>query len=238
MEYLKDDKFAAAHGFFGRKGGVSAGIFESLNCGLGTADDPEAVAENRRRAVTAFAGSDIPLLTPRQDHTDICLIVTEPWRERPVADALATDAPGLAIGILTADCAPVLFAGRRTDGARVVGAAHAGWKGALNGILENTVAAMQKLGAQEITAALGPCINPESYEVGPEFRELFGPEFFRGGNFDLPAYVRHRLERSGVELLSFCAADTYAGDYFSYRRSVHRKEPDYGRQLSVITILL
>lgn len=260
MLFIEDGEFAsgagrdARHGFFGRRGGASSGLFSSLNCGPGSGDDLAAVAENRARAARALSRTPDDLLTLHQIHSDICLTVEGPWPDgqRPQADALVTDRPGLLLGVLTADCAPVLFFGRRGDGAPVAGAAHAGWAGALKGVLENTVEAMEALGAApgRIQAAIGPCIGQESYEVKEEFSVPFIAQdpansvFFVPGAapgrlmFDLPAYCAYRLALLGVPLVSTAGIDTCAGegDYFSFRRSTLRAEGGYGRQLSAITI--
>lgn len=238
------------HGFFSRQGGVSQGCFASLNCGLGSADDTEAVRENRGRAMRQL---DLPadaLLTCFQVHSPTAVTVTDPWAEtdRPRADALVTDRRGVALGVLTADCAPVLLADPE---AGVIGAAHAGWKGALAGVIETTVAAMQALGARRrrIAAAVGPCIGWDSYEVGPEFPLAFlaqsadNRRFFKPGSgdrqhFDLRAFVAWRLAEAGVGMLAVDPGDTLAeeGRFFSYRRSTQRREPDYGRLLSAIAL--
>lgn len=242
------------HGFFGRGGGASRGIYDSLNCGLGSGDDPAAVNENRGRVAESIGVMADKLVTLHQVHSPDCVRVTKPWsmEDRPKADALVTDVPGIAIAVLTADCAPVLFAGRKADGSPVVGAAHAGWGGAIGGVLEATVKAMADMGVDpaNIRAAIGPCIGPDSYEVKTDFRVKFieqDPEnvaFFvpatREGHlmFDLPAYVRRRLKLAGVGHVGGKGIDTCFNeeDYFSYRRSTHRAEPDYGRQASVIAI--
>ncbi len=239
-----------AHGFFGRTGGVSTGIFESLNCGPGSGDTRETIVENRRRVGEKLA-SGAALATLYQIHSPKAVTVTEVWdiENRPHADAMATATPGIALGILTADCAPVLFA----DGhARVIGAAHAGWKGALFGVVESALAEMEKLGARRdrIAAAIGPCISQKNYEVGAEFRAQFlqhdsassrffiasdRPDHFR---FDLENYVVHRLRHAGVADVAALSACTYAreADFFSYRRTTHRGESDYGRQISAIVL--
>jgi YfiH family protein len=241
-----------AHGFFTRQGGVSEGIYASLNCGPGSGDAPEAVAENRRRARDMLAGSAAArLVTLYQIHSPEAVTVEDAWAEGagPKADAMATARPGVMLGILTADCAPVLLA---DPDARVVGAAHAGWGGAFLGVIESVVAAMERLGArrENIRAAIGPCISQSAYEVGPEFEQRFraaaadNTRFFapssREGHwqFNLEAYVAQRLSAAGigkVEPLSLC---TYAreAEFFSYRRTTHRKEPDYGRHLSAIML--
>jgi YfiH family protein len=237
-----------AHGFFTRAGGVSEGTYAALNCGLGSQDDPNAVRENRAR-VAAHLGAG-SLITAHQVHGTLAVVAEEAWAQdaRPKADAIVTTRRGLAVGVLTADCAPVLFA----DGeAGVVAAAHAGWRGALSGILESTIAAMERLGAsrRRIGAAVGPCIGQEAYQVGPEFEQAFlqedqgnarffvRPEPGARPHFDLAAYAWHRLERAGVAAnqISKCTfADTAA--FFSYRRSRALGEPDYGRQISAIVL--
>jgi YfiH family protein len=237
-----------AHGFFTRAGGVSKGAYAGLNCGLGSQDDTGAVRENRARVV-AYVGAD-SLITPHQVHGTTAIVAEAPWTHeaRPKADAIVTTRRGLAVGVLTADCAPVLFA----DGeAGVVAAAHAGWRGALSGILESTIAAMERLGASRrcIVAAVGPCIGQAAYQVGPEFEQAFlahdpssarffmRPEPGARPHFDLAAYAWQRLERAGVagNQISKC---TFANDaeFFSYRRSRVLGEPDYGRQISAIVL--
>lgn len=239
------------HAFFTREGGVSEGIYASLNCGLGSGDNPVHVAENRRRAAASLGVETDRLLTCYQAHTADAVTVAQPWQEgeRPQADALVTRTPGLAIGILTADCAPVLLADVR---AGVIGAAHAGWKGALRGILEATVEAMVNLGARprEIVAAIGPCISQRSYEVGPEFPAPFlaqseaNSSFFRKGDgdrllFDLKSYVARRLVHAGVRDVEPLPCDTCSEEerFFSYRRARQRGETDYGRALSAIALV-
>lgn len=235
------------HGFLGRRGGVSSGIHAGLNVGLGSEDAAEVVAENRRRATEAVLPG-AQLVTLFQVHSAEAVVVTQPFEQalRPHADALVTDRPGLALGILTADCAPVLLADRE---AGVVGAAHAGWKGAIGGVTDSTLAAMEQLGArrERIAAAVGPCIARASYEVDADFVRRFAeadPEnerFFtdtREGHaqFDLEAYVVHRLASAGVRRIEALGLDTYADPerFFSYRRATHRGEPDYGRQIAII----
>jgi YfiH family protein len=254
--FITSENLAAgdiAHGFFGRRGGVSTGLYDNLNCGLGTDDDPEAVRENRRRAMEALNVRPESLVTLYQIHSADCITRPSPsvgeGGGRPKGDAMVTDQPGLALGILTADCAPILFKGRKKTGAPVIGAAHAGWKGALGGVLENTVAAMRELGAEDISAAIGPCIARDSYEVSADFMTPFlaqdqsNVRFFTPGkndrvrHFDLAGYVTERLKAAGVGAFA-AGADTYKqkDQYFSYRRTTHRKEPDYGRQISMIGI--
>lgn len=238
-----------AHGFLGRRGGVSQGTHHGLNVGLGSTDDADAVARNRALAVNAVLPG-ARLLSCYQIHSADCITVVEPWgdRVRPHADAMVTDRPGIALGILTADCAPVLLADRE---AGIVGAAHAGWKGAVGGVTDTTIRAMESLGARRdrIAAAIGPCIARASYEVDAAFRARFvsdDPEndrFFadaRDGHaqFDLEAYVAHRLAAAGVQRVEMLGLDTYADEdrFFSYRRATHRREPDYGRQIAIIGI--
>jgi hypothetical protein len=247
VEAIRSDALGAfSHGFLGRRGGVSQGVVAGLNVGTGSQDDPEAVAENRRRAVEAvLAGAR--LVTVYQVHSPEC-VVADAWdfEARPKADALVTDQPGLLLGILTADCAPVLLADAE---AGVIGAAHAGWKGALAGVVESTIAAMVGLGArrERIAAAIGPCIGRASYEVDDAFAHRFeaaDPEnerFLAAGRtghhqFDLEGYVASRLAASGVERVDALGLDTYADEtrFFSFRRATHRGEPDYGRQISLI----
>ena len=233
-----------AHGFLGRRGGVSLGTIAGLNVGHGAEDDSEAVAENRRRAVAAVL-PEAKLATVYQVHSPDAVEVCEPWPhdERPRADALVTDRPGVLLGVVTADCAPVLLADRE---AGVVGAAHAGWRGAHGGVLANVVAAMERLGARadRIAAAVGPAIAQPSYEVDARFREQFSADderFFAAGReghwqFDLAGYVAARLRAAGVATVDRLRLDTYAdeGRFFSYRRATHRGEPTYGRQFSLI----
>lgn len=241
-----------SHGFFTREGGVSDGIYGSLNCGHGSKDDTAKVAENRARVVRHLGAGSAPLLTCYQVHSADVVVVTEPWDHQtmPKADGLVTKQPGIVLGALAADCAPVLFA---DPVARIIGAAHAGWKGALGGILEATIATMERTGAKRnrIRAVLGPCIGPTAYEVGPEFVNTFTTvdakhaRFFHsnaGGprpHFDLPNFVLSRLELTGIDTIESCTDCTYSVPerYFSYRRTTHRREPDYGRQISAIMLL-
>lgn len=236
------------HGFLGRRGGVSTGVHAGLNVGLGSDDDREAIAENRRRAVAAVMPG-AALVTAHQVHSADVVAVTAPFPDeaRPHADALVTDRPGLLLGVLTADCVPILLA---DADAGVVGAAHAGWKGAIGGVIGATVAAMKALGArvERIAAAVGPCIGRASYEVDEGFLQRFeadDPEngrFFRDGRraghhqFDIEAYAAHRLAETGVTRAEMLGLDTYADPerFFSYRRATHRGEPGYGRQISLI----
>ena len=239
------------HAFFTRAGGVSDGIYESLNGGIGSNDAPENVRENRARMAAALGVAPTHLVSCFQIHSPNVIVAEVPWtRENaPRADAIVTRVPGLAVGVGTADCGPVLFADAE---AGVVGAAHAGWKGAFTGVLEATIAAMEKLGAARarIAAAIGPLIRQPNYEVGAEFVERFtaadaaNARFFapssRGNHamFDLPGYIKARLERAdikGVEDLGLC---TYAepARFFSYRRTTHRGEPDYGRHVNAIAL--
>jgi hypothetical protein len=232
------------HGFLGRRGGVSRGVVAGLNIGHGAEDEAEAVAENRRRAVEAVLPG-ARLATVYQIHSPDVVEAVSPWphEERPRADAMVTNRPGLLLGVVTADCAPVLLADRE---ARVIGAAHAGWRGAHGGVLENTVAAMERLGASanRIAAAIGPAISQASYEVDAAFRDNFGPgdeAFFRPGRpghwqFDLEGYAAARLHAAGVGMVEPLGLDTYSDEarFFSYRRATHRGEPTYGRQFSLI----
>ncbi len=237
------------HGFFNRVGGVSAGIYEGLNVGSGSHDNPEHVQQNRDRVASYLGVKPDHLITVHQVHSADVVTVTEPLvSPRPKADAMVTNVPGLALGALTADCGPILFADHQ---AGVIGAAHAGWRGALNGVLENTIEAMINLGAvrENIVAVLGPCIGPQNYEVGSEFREQFllkNPkysEYFspsdKSGHymFDLWNFILDRLKLTGVKADSL-AQCTYANEqlFFSYRRTTHRGEPDYGRQIAAIAI--
>jgi YfiH family protein len=247
IEVIRADALAdVPHGFLGRRGGVSTGDLAGLNVGYGSNDDRAAIDENRRRAVAAvLPGAEFA--TVHQVHSADVVYVEHPWpqAERPRADAMITDRPNLLLGILTADCAPVLFADAE---AGVIGAAHAGWRGALAGVTDATIAAMERLGArrERIRAAVGPCIAQPSYEVDEEFRDRFleadveNGRFFVAGaagkpHFDLPGYVAERLRAAGVEpeILGF---DTYADPdrFYSYRRASHRREADYGRQVSLI----
>ena len=240
---------AVPHGFLGRQGGVSTGILAGLNVGLGSGDDRGAIVENRRRAVEAVLPG-AALVTVHQVHSAEAVIAHAPFPDeaRPPVDAIVTDRPGLLLGILTADCAPVLLADAQ---AGVVGAAHAGWKGALNGVTDATIAAMEKLGARRdrIAAAIGPCIARASYEVDDTFARRFeeadpaNERFFFAGRpshqqFDIEAYVAARLAAAGVGHVEALGLDTYADEaaFFSFRRATHRGEPDYGREISLIGV--
>lgn len=238
------------HAFFTREGGVSAGIYESLNGGLGSKDDASHVAENRRRMAAQLGVAPTHFLTAFQVHSPDAAVASEPWdnASRPRADAIVTRSEGLAIGVTAADCGPVLLVDPR---ARVIGATHAGWKGALTGVLESTVAAMERLGAERagIVAAIGPLIRQRSYEVGAEFVERFtlagadNARFFTPSPrehhemFDLAGFIRMRLENAGVLMIDDTGTDTYSDQrFFSYRRSVHQGEPDYGRHVHAIVL--
>jgi len=237
----------AVHGFLGRRGGVSAGMHAGLNVGWGSEDDPAATAENRDRAVAAVLPG-ARLACVYQFHSADVVTVTEPWpeAERPHGDALVTDRRGVLLGILTADCAPVLFHDATTG---VVGAAHAGWKGALAGVTDATIAAMEALGARRtrIAAVVGPCIAQKSYEVDDGFERRFveadaaNARFFHAGRaghgwFDLEGYVAERLRAAGVGTVAMLGEDTYSqpNRFFSFRRATHRGEPGYGREISLI----
>lgn len=250
LDIIKAPVFGAIpHGFLGRRGGISTGLHAGLNVGLGSDDDRGSVIENRARASGAVH-SGAALITLHQVHSADVITVTAPFADadRPHADAMVTDRPGLLLGVLTADCAPVLFA---DPDARIVGAAHAGWKGAIGGVTDATIAAMEKLGADRarIVAAVGPCIARPSYEVDDAFARRFeardpaNERFFTAGRtghhlFDLEGYVVARLARAGITRIAALGLDTYADPdrFFSFRRATHRGEPDYGRQISMIGI--
>jgi YfiH family protein len=240
---------AIPHGFLGRRGGVSTGDMAGLNVGYGSGDDRSAIAENRARAIAAVL-PEAELATVHQVHSADVVVVEHPWaqEERPRADAMVTDRPGLLLGILTADCAPVLLADAE---AGVVGAAHAGWRGALAGVTDSTISAMEQLGAQRerIVAGVGPCIGQSSYEVDETFRGRFlglypaSERFFVSGpgrrpHFGLEAYVVARMTAAGIGVVEALGLDTYADAdrFYSYRRSTHRGEADYGRQISMIAV--
>lgn len=236
------------HGFFGRKGGASSGIFAGLNCGAGSSDQAEIVAINRSRVAAAMDVPNDRLVTVHQTHSADAVIVDGPLDAPVHADGVVTKTPGLAIAILTADCQPVLF---HDPDAGVIGAAHAGWKGATGGILDATIDAMTECGAarDNIHAVIGPCISQRAYEVGPEFFDDFMAEdtensrFFAQGNgdrmmFDLPSYGLHRLRAAGVKEAIWSGHCTYsdADRFYSFRRSCHKKEADYGRLISAIRL--
>ena len=242
------DNDCLAHGFFGRTGGISSGLYRGLNVGLGSHDRRDDVLENRRRVTDALGQPASSLTTLYQIHSPTVITVATPFDGHvPEADALVTGVPGITLGILTADCVPVLFA---DTGAEIIGAAHAGWKGAVGGVLENTIQAMEELGAErdDIRAVIGPCIAQSSYEVGPEFIARFSAveqaQFFipspRAGHalFDLPSYVATRLIAAGLQHVALLAMDTCADEenFFSYRRATLRGEPDYGRHISCIVL--
>jgi YfiH family protein len=237
------------HGFLGRRGGVSTGLYTSLNVGLGSSDDRAAVIENRHRASEAVMPG-AQLVTLHQIHSATVVTATGAWPDdaRPHADGVVTDQPGVLLGILTADCVPVLFADAERG---IVGAAHAGWKGALAGITENIITAMIDLGASRtsIVTAIGPCIGRASYEVSDDFAQVFersdpaNERFFTAGKaghhyFDIEAYVIHRLSAAGITQIDPLGLDTYADPecFFSYRRTCHAAEADYGRQISLIGV--
>lgn len=236
------------HGFFTRKGGCSSGIYSSLNCGPGSDDKAENIAKNRRVVLSALDPKAAQICGLYQIHSNIVHFLDEPWGpdNLPKGDAIVTRQENIALGILTADCAPVLFSDPEND---VIGAAHAGWKGARDGILENTVQMMCDKGARRATirAAIGPAIAQENYEVGPEFKATFKeqPSFFMNSHrkdhylFNLKGFVMSQLKKSGLSNIVALDHDTYGNpnDYFSYRRATHAAEPDYGRQISVIMIL-
>ncbi|MFL4470348.1 peptidoglycan editing factor PgeF [Tateyamaria armeniaca] len=249
LEILTADTLAPLrHGFFTRKGGASSGVFEGLNCGTGSSDQTEIVAINRDRAATALGVAADHLVGVHQVHSADAVTVNGPQTDKPRADGLVTATPGIALSVLTADCQPVLFADPQ---AGVIGAAHAGWKGAQAGVLEATVDAMVDLGAERsnIHAVIGPSISQRAYEVGPEFFDTFFDEdpqntrFFAGGDgdrmhFDLPGYGLARLRAAGVASAEWTRHCTYfdADRFYSFRRSVHAKDPDYGRLISAIVL--
>jgi hypothetical protein len=239
------------HGFATREGGYSSGLFSSLNCGFGSGDDKQIVARNRAKVADVMGVAKDKLLTVWQWHSADAIEARDKWDvlQPPEGDAIVTNVPGLALGILTADCAPVLFS---DEAAQVVGAAHAGWKGALTGVTDSTIAAMEKLGAkrENIVAVIGPTISQAAYEVGPEFYQRFleadegNARFFKPseraghGYFDLPGFLLKRLQAAGIKQACVIQACTYADErrFFSFRRTTHRKEGDYGRQISTIAL--
>ncbi len=238
-----------SHAFFTRQGGVSEGVYASLNGGAGSRDDESAVAQNKQRMAHALGCAPHNLLVPYQIHSADCVSVDAPWAQRPRCDGVATATRGLGLGVTGADCGIVLFC---DPGARVIAAAHAGWKGALEGVLESTLEQMERIGASRpaIRAVLGPTIAQASYEVGEEFLARFRDvdaryeRFFEPSNivgkamFDLPGFIGHRLMSAGVGAFENLALDTYADEtrFYSYRRSVHRKEPDFGRLIAAIAL--
>ncbi|QMU58007.1 MAG: peptidoglycan editing factor PgeF [Boseongicola sp.] len=250
LEILTSDLLSdQRHGFFTRKGGASSGIFEGLNCGMGSSDQQEIVVINRQRVANAMDVGSERLTGVHQVHSAIVATVgTDGQPDVAKADAMVTDQFGIALAVLTADCQPVLFADPQS---RVIGAAHAGWKGAMSGVLEATIESMEKLGAtrEAIRAVIGPSISQKAYEVGPEFLETFldddagNSRFFANGNgdryqFDLPSYGLHRLRVAGIEHAEWTRHCTYSdpAKFYSYRRSVHQKEADYGRLISAIRL--
>ncbi len=248
LEIITSDALPVRHGFFTRKGGASSGIFAGLNCGPGSSDQSEIVAINRARVAEAMGVGAAHLVTINQVHSADVITVTSPFSIRPRADAMVTATPGIALGVLTADCQPVLFADAK---AHVIGAAHAGWRGTRDGVLEATIEAMAALGAQRdrIVAVIGPCISQAAYEVGPEFFETFTDDdpaavrFFINGPgdrllFDLPGYGLSRLRAAGIADAEWTRHCTYAAPerFFSFRRTTHTGEADYGRLISVIRL--
>jgi polyphenol oxidase len=250
LEILTSELLGARrHGFFTRRGGASSGVYAGLNCGPGSADQGVAVSLNRARVAEAMGVAPDRLLSLHQVHSaDVVIAGPEAWVERPRADAAVTTEPGLALSVLTADCAPVLLADRQ---APVIGVAHAGWRGAVDGVLEAVLDAMERLGArrENIAAAVGPTISQRNYQVGEEFLERFLDEnraharFFTPGqgakyHFDLPGFVLEALRRAGVGDAEWLRACTYAEPdrFFSFRRATHQGEPDYGRLISVIVL--
>ncbi|MFT6104226.1 MAG: YfiH family protein [Paracoccaceae bacterium] len=249
LEFLTADALSPLrHGFFTRKGGASSGVFAGLNCGTGSSDQSDVVMINRERVAHAVGVRRPALQSVHQTHSATAIILKDHTISSVSADAMVTDRPGLALAILTADCQPVLFA---DHAAGVIGAAHAGWRGALDGVLEATLSAMVELGARvgSISAVIGPAISQSAYEVGPEFMDRFldadpaNSRFFAGAKddrvqFDLPGYGLHRLRAAGVGHAEWTRHCTYsdAERFFSYRRSVHRHEADYGRLISVIRL--
>ena len=247
LEVITDDTLdGVQHGFFTRKGGASSGVFEGLNCGFGSSDQHEIVAINRARVAKAMGGGHLSGV--HQVHSADVVMADTPSDDKPKADGLVTKTPGIILSVLTADCQPVLFADKT---AGIIGAAHAGWKGAMDGVLENTVSAMVNLGAtrRNITAVIGPSISQRAYEVGPEFLERFldgdpdSARFFVNGegdrlHFDLPGYGLQRLREAGVGQAQWTRHCTYSDPdrFFSYRRSVHNKDADYGRLIAAIQL--
>lgn len=248
FEVVRSEVFGELpHGFLGRTGGVSQGEMWGLNVGYGSGDDPQLIAENRRRAIGAVLPG-ASLATVHQVHSPTVVYVEQPWEQdrRPHADAMVTDRRGVLLGVLTADCAPVLFA---DEEAKVVAAAHSGWRGAIAGVNDATIEAMEQLGArrERISAVVGPCVEQKSYEVDEAFRDRFmdqdvtNSRFFVSGptgkpHFDLTGYILQRLDDAGISKAEALHLDTYSQPdrFYSYRRSTHRNEPSYGRQISMI----
>ncbi len=248
------DEIPVFHGYFTRKGGASEGDFSALNCGPGSGEDMNIVQQNRNLVAREASVDPARLVSVHQEHGVNCVTVKEPWPLdfRPKADAMVTDVQGIALGILTADCAPVLLWGLNAENQPIIGAAHAGWKGALGGVLESTLKSMELLGVSKelVRACVGPCIGRTSYEVSVEFSEPFLEEhdesgrFFHAGEkaghlmFDLAGYCAWRLFRSGLRSIALMDKDTYVLEdvFYSYRRATHRGEQSYGRQISVIAI--
>jgi YfiH family protein len=248
LEIITTPEISARHGFFTRKGGASSGIFDGLNCGTGSSDQTGIVALNRARVAHAMGADVAALVTVHQIHSPDVVTLIGPLLDRPRADAMVTATPGIVLGILTADCQPVLFHDPR---AGVIGAAHAGWKGAKTGVLESTLASMQALGAQlaDTVAVIGPTISQRAYEVGPDFLQAFvgddpdAARFFANGTdgryqFDLPSYGLHRLRRAGVGQARWTGHCTYADParFYSYRRTTHANQADYGRLIATIRL--
>ena len=249
LEFIRSDLLAPfAHGFFTRKGGSSSGIFSGLNCGPGSSDQSEAVAMNRARVAQALGLDREALVSLDQVHSADVVTLTAPRSDKPRADAMVTNLPGLALSVLSADCQPVLFADIR---AGVIGAAHAGWRGALDGVLEATLAAMEALGADRArsVAVIGPSIGQDAYEVGPEFVATFlgadpdNARFFAEGkgdraHFDLAGYGLHRLRSAGIGRAEWTGHCTFSDParFYSYRRATHAREADYGRLLAAIRL--
>lgn len=248
LEILTSDALRVKHGFFTRRGGASSGVFSGLNCGQGSSDQAEVVAINRARVADAMGVPHDHLLGVHQIHSATAVPVTGPHAEKPRADALVTATPGLALSVLSADCQPVLFA---DADAGVIGAAHAGWRGALDGVLHATVDAMEDLGAkrENISAVIGPTISQRAYEVGPEFMDSFMAEdpdyarYFINGEgdrmlFDLPGFGLNRLRAAGVGHAEWTRHCTFSDPdrFYSYRRTTHAKEADYGRLIAAITL--
>ncbi|MBB3993281.1 hypothetical protein GGR95_000909 [Sulfitobacter undariae] len=248
LEILRSDALSVKHGFFTRKGGASSGVFAGLNCGQGSSDQSEIVAINRARVANAMGVERDHLLGVHQVHSSVAVTVDGPMADKPRADALVTCTSGVALSVLTADCQPVLFA---DSTAGVIGAAHAGWRGALDGILHATIDAMENLGArrENITAVIGPAISQRAYEVGPEFMDSFlaedpayGRHFIHGKGdrmlFDLPGFGLNRLRDAGVGHAEWTRHCTFSDPdrFYSYRRTTHAKEADYGRLIAAITL--